>query len=34
MYLAYHEPTDEAYANLLPSDAEVHRDLVFGRSVS
>ena len=34
MYLAYHEPTEEAYANLLPSDAEVHRDLVFGRSVS
>mgnify|MGYP002856310939 FL=1 len=34
MYLAYHEPTEEAYANLLPSDAEVHRDLIFGRSVS
>ena len=34
MYLANHEPTEEAYANLLPSDAEVHRDLIFGRSVS
>ena len=34
MYLANHEPTEEAYANLLPSDAEVHRDLMFGRSVS
>ena len=34
MYLAFHEPTEESYANLLPSDAEVHRDLVLGRSVS
>ena len=34
MYLAYHEMTEEACVNLLPSDAEVHRDLIFGRSVS
>ena len=34
MYLAFHEPTEEAYANLLPSDSEVHRDLVFARSAS
>lgn len=33
MYLAYHEMTEEACVNLLPSDAEVHRDLIFGRSV-
>ena len=33
MYLAYHEPTEEACVNLLPSDSEVHRDLIFGRAV-
>ena len=33
-YFAHYRVTQEAYANLLPSDAEVHRDLVFGRSVS
>ena len=33
MYLANHEPTEDAYINLLPSDMDVRRDLMFGRQV-
>ena len=30
-YFSHYRVTQEAYANLLPSDADVHRDLVLGR---
>lgn len=30
-YFAHYRVTQQAYANLLPSDADVHRDLVLGR---
>lgn len=33
VYCKYHEITEEAYTNLLPSDFEVHRDHVMGKAV-
>ena len=33
MYCKYHEITEEAYTNLLPSDFDVHRDHMMGRVV-
>lgn len=31
MYFLFHEVTEEAYSNLLPTDTDVHRDFVMGR---